>query len=166
MSTNAAIGKIVNGQFAGRYVHWDGDPASLGRSLLTLVRRDGVFTVLRTIYEEHYGWSSINPGLSKRPSDEVLDANPSNHKLWEDLRSGSRSDGRFEGVSGYGIAYTLEDEGTDQYDFVTFAVDEPTIAYAYALDVFSMTILKYGEGEVGRVAYKDFVPLDYLQSIS
>lgn len=90
MSTRSAVGTLVNGQFKGRYVHFDGYPDGVGAALRKIIDRDGVTKALRVITEENYGWSSLNG------SDD------------QELERGYH-DGRFKAVPGYGVAYTEVD---------------------------------------------------------
>ena len=78
MSTRAAIARwtnIANGEWAGRYHHWDGYPCGLGATLYHLVRRrvigDLEMTIQMLVDEHPAGWSTINGAdWSKQPGYE------------------------------------------------------------------------------------------------
>ena len=91
MGTRSVVAVRDKGGVAwkGRYVHWDGYPDGVGAAVAEIVKRDGVETAVRTLLEEHYGWSTVNaePNVS--------------------LTQGY-DDGRFVAVPGYGVAYTTK----------------------------------------------------------
>lgn len=85
MGTRAVVAVPTGGSWQGRYVHWDGAPESLGRTLWQLLRRHGLPRVVEVVTEEHYGWSSLN-----------------GRALQEERGAG------FQSVPGWGVAYTVE----------------------------------------------------------
>ena len=60
MSTNGmiAIAGKHEGEFLGRYIHWDGDTA--GQHVRKILERDGLEKATQVLLHEHYGWSSID----------------------------------------------------------------------------------------------------------
>lgn len=114
MSTRSAVGAATapGEAFRGRYVHWDGYPGYVGKTLIEMVRRDGVETVLDVLTRQHYGWSSLGTGP-------------------QGLGPGY-TDGRFEAVDGFGIAYTEVDGQTSPDEWVTTEEDWDT-EYWYQL---------------------------------
>lgn len=91
MGTRAVVGTPHGQGWRGRYVHWSGSPAHLGRALRRIVERDGLPVASRVITTDHYGWSE----LTGADSPELLEG---------------YTDGRFAVVPGYGIAYTTEQD--------------------------------------------------------
>lgn len=80
----------------GRYVHWDGYPGGVGQDLVEIIARDGVEKAIKTLTEEHYGWSQLD-------SDITADH--------EDGLGPERSDT----VPGYGVAYKNDTEQPDEW---------------------------------------------------
>lgn len=98
MGTRSAVGvRNENGEWKGRYVHWDGYPSGVGAELLELIKRDGPQKVVQTVVLQNYGWST-------------LDMNP---------RGVPQDDGRFKVVPGYGVAYTEVDGQSSPNDWIT-----------------------------------------------
>lgn len=44
----------------GRYVHWDGYPAHMGKELSAIILRDGYDKAVQVLTEDHKSWSSIH----------------------------------------------------------------------------------------------------------
>lgn len=61
MATRSIVAEVTPTGWRGRYCHWDGHPATKVDQLLLLVARDGVETVTRTLIQDHYSWSVIDP---------------------------------------------------------------------------------------------------------
>lgn len=62
MGTRSVVARhVADGEFDGRYVHWDGYPAHMMNVLHEFIRRDGYETTCRVLLDEHFGWSSLNP---------------------------------------------------------------------------------------------------------
>lgn len=122
----------------GRYIHWDGYPSGVGRTLHKIVRRDGRDKAVRVLVEDHAGWSSVNG-----------EADP---KVGLGM-----DDGRFEAVPGYGTAYTttkLNIFGEKNYqqarksDWIRHDGDDCGTEYAYVLRANGMVVLarRYADG--------------------
>lgn len=66
MGTRSVVARhITNGEFDGRYVHWDGYPSHMLRALYEFIRRDGYETTCRVLIDEHTGWSVLDPFQSE-----------------------------------------------------------------------------------------------------
>lgn len=62
MATRSVVGRYVGDEaWIGRYVHWDGYPASMVMVLLEIVLRDGFDKAVSTLVFENYGWSGLYP---------------------------------------------------------------------------------------------------------
>ena len=86
----------------GRYVHWDGYPSGVGASLVELIARDGVEATVKTLTEDHWGWSIVD------------------HEQPADIPDYLKSDGRFSSVPGVGVPYKKDVDGGDQSnDWIT-----------------------------------------------
>lgn len=65
MGTHSVIARYnIDGEWEGRYVHWDGYPTSMIPVLEEIIARDGFATASRVLIDEHFSWSSINPGTN------------------------------------------------------------------------------------------------------
>lgn len=101
MGTRSAVGvRNENGEWKGRYVHWDGYPSGVGKTLQDLIKRDGPQKVVQTVVLENYGWSALNGEVHPQ------------------LGLGY-SDGRFKAIQGYGVAYTEVDGQSSPNDWIT-----------------------------------------------
>ena len=101
MGTRSVIAvKGENGSWKGRYCHWDGYPEGVGAAVQAIVERDGVEKAIKTLTEDHYGWSSVD--VSEAP-----------------VLGPGYDDGRFVAVPGYGIAYTTERGQSRPNDWIT-----------------------------------------------
>jgi hypothetical protein len=129
----------------GRYSHWDGSPSGVGEALRQIVNRDGYTTAVRTLTEEHYGWSSVHP----------------DHFATTEQLGVGYTDGRFASVPGYGVAYTTAQGQSSPDDWITPDGDDWGTEWAYLLGEGGMAVFErtYGEEQVWRklgfVAYTD-----------
>jgi hypothetical protein len=98
MSTRSIIAVPHGDGWKGRYAHWDGYPEWMGRALWEIVQRDGIDAARRTLAEDNFYWSNVNP------SAVALDE-------WQ-------QDGRFRLVPGYGITGTSE-QAKDEWIYST-----------------------------------------------
>jgi hypothetical protein len=97
--------------------------------LLALIQRDGLEKVIQTVIHDHYGWSYLDP----EQGDDLIN---------------TYRDGRFIAVPGYGVAYTKEQAGADEW--MTDTSSDPLwIEYAYVLGGRALTILE-GDYQAGR----------------
>ena len=72
MGTRSVIARYnIAGQWEGRYVHWDGYPTSMMPALEEVIARDGFATASRILIDEHFGWSSIAPGMTLEEQTEI-----------------------------------------------------------------------------------------------
>lgn len=145
MSTRCAIAIQEGDGWKGRYVHDDGDPATKGNDLRTLVDRDGYDAVVKTIITgDHYGWSAIEP---RQPSitgvipDESARYGTPAKTAWYFSPEGFYGDGRYANVPGYGIAYT-EAQGVSPDYWITHEDDGIHIEWAYVLNERGFTYFK------------------------
>lgn len=90
MSTNAIVGIPTGTGFTGRYVHWDGYPAGVGRAVANIVKRDGTELAVKTLTEDYTEWSQVTGDDDPASTGPII-------------------------VKGYGIAYDDQDE-TYWYD--------------------------------------------------
>jgi len=144
MSTRSAVGALrvssTDNVFRGRYVHYDGYPIGLGPVLQQLVNRDGLAKVLKTICEDHYGWSSLDPSVTP---DTVT----------------GRGDG-FEVVPGYGTAYTTANalSGGGAREGHWIEQGDLFIEWLYALGERGIDVIKpviAGRDADGDIVYRD-----------
>ena len=71
MGTRSVIARYnIDGKWEGRYVHWDGYPTSMMPALEEIIARDGFATASRVLIDEHFGWSSIAPGMTLEEQTE------------------------------------------------------------------------------------------------
>jgi hypothetical protein len=71
MGTRSVIARWnIDGEWEGRYVHWDGYPTSMMPLLEEIIARDGFATASRVLIDEHFGWSSINPDMAPKEQTE------------------------------------------------------------------------------------------------
>ena len=82
----------------GRYVHWDGYPSGVGASLVEIIKRDGIEATVKTLTEDHWGWSIVD------------------HEQPADLQNFLADDPRFKSVPGVGVPYRKDVDGGDQPD--------------------------------------------------
>lgn len=87
MSTRSIVAIPEGDGWKGRYVHFDGIPLGVGKSIWKIVVRDGIDAAIDTLVHKHYGWSAIDH----------------DDRSWFDNESGH--------VHGYGLAYEPEDQG-------------------------------------------------------
>lgn len=146
MGTRSVVAIPTADGWRGRYIHWDGYPEGVGESLRLIVQRDGLDLAVKTLTENHFGWSSVN--------DDAQDAHD------EPIR--------FEFVPGYGTAYSAKEQ---EDTWVTSDGDNWGTEYAYVLTPDGIVVLgartsdgfhstgMFGVnagaswGELGRVAY-------------
>lgn len=129
MSTRSVVAIPAGDGWQGRYVHFDGYPEGRVPVLLALIQRDGLEKVIQTVIHDHYGWSYLDP----EQGDDLIN---------------TYRDGRFIAVPGYGVAYTKEQAGADEW--MTDTSSDPLwIEYAYVLGGRALTILE-GDYQAGR----------------
>jgi len=152
MSTRSVIALPHGDAWRGRYVHSDGYPTYMGRTLFALVRRDGLDAVIETIVTgEHYGWSSLS---ATQPV--IKGVTPDKEARWgtagyvaslfstDDDQVGYYSDGRFANVPNYGIAYTVKG-GARANDWHVPDPDAWT-EWAYVMTAEGLLVIKQGYG--------------------
>lgn len=113
----------ADGGWKGRYVHWDGYPEGVGRALAKIVQRDGYDTAVKVLTQDHYGWSSVTG------------------EEHQELTLGY-TDGRFEAVPGYGIAYTTKGGQSSPDGWIFRSGDDWGTEYAYVLHPDSIRVLE------------------------
>lgn len=65
MGTRSVVARYsLDGRWEGRYVHWDGYPSAMIPALEEIIARDGFAAAERVLIDEHFGWSTINPGMT------------------------------------------------------------------------------------------------------
>jgi len=116
MATRSVVGRYVGDEaWIGRYVHWDGYPASMVMVLLEIVLRDGFDKAVSKLVFENYGWSGLYP-IPNKDDDKGY-------------------------IKGYG--YPLKDGKSG--DWITWEGDHWGTEYAYIIEPSnkSVTILEY-----------------------
>jgi hypothetical protein len=116
MATRSVVARYVGDDaWVGRYVHWDGYPASMVMVLLEIVLRDGFDKAVSTLVFENYGWSGLYPIPHPHEKENY--------------------------VEGYG--YLLKDSKSG--DWITWEGDHWGTEYAYIIEPSnkSVTILNY-----------------------
>lgn len=147
MSTRAFIAVLSeDGQFTeGRYTHSDGYPTHMGKALLTLIRRDGADTAIRTLTQDHHAWSIINPDT---PS--IMGVEPDPHADYgtaakqADLMAGPYPYFPGNNVAGYGVGTEDSDvvavSGGLNYDSGLGWCDWTRCEWAYLIDPFDKSM--------------------------
>lgn len=127
MSTRSFVGSVDStGTFRARYVHWDGYPTAMGKTLATMIARDGVLPVLDVLTEQRPGWSSL---LDSTPDITRVDPDPeaplgSAAALAADFGPcGRYRDGGVVNVPGYGCAYAVQKGGDSLDNWITGTLD-------------------------------------------
>ena len=117
MGTRSVIAvRNETGGWKGRYCHWEGYPEGVGDAVRDIVKRDGVEKAIKTLTEDHYGWSSVD-GDERQELDR-----------WY-------NDGRFVAVPGYGIAYTTKDGQSDPDEWISSEdADSLVCEYVHLID--------------------------------
>lgn len=124
MGTRSVVAvPTADGGWKGRYVHWDGYPEGVGSALAKIVQRDGYDTAVRVLTQDHYGWSSVTG------------------EEHQELTLGY-TDGRFEAVPGYGVAYTTKGGQSSPDEWITSDGDPGWTEYAYVLHPDSVRVLE------------------------
>jgi hypothetical protein len=119
MGTRSCVAIAEGDGFRGKYVHWDGYPTYMGKTLHTLVNERGLDEVQRVMVHESAGFSCLDPRKTELDDYE--------------------GDGRFMVVPGFGIGYNPDSEQGDVDDWITpFHNDESKrdswgTAWAYVL---------------------------------
>jgi hypothetical protein len=157
MSTRSVVALPLDGGWKGRYVHSDGYPEARVPTLLALIERDGIDAVISEVIEENYGWSYLNPDQTR-----------SMHEMYRD--------GRFIPRTGYGVAYTLDQAGGPEGEWLTnTSADALFIEWVYVLGQKQMNVLESVRSEdektwtwrhYGYVRYDDgdLVVIDHNQT--
>lgn len=121
MGTRSVVAvPTADGGWKGRYVHWDGYPSGVGAALARIVQRDGYDMAVRTLTQDHYGWSSVG-------SENGAGLDP------------GYIGGRFVAVPGYGVAYSHAEQGDE---WITPDGDSSGTEYAYVLHPDSVRVLE------------------------
>lgn len=150
MSTRSVVAYPVGDGWRGRYVHSDGYPAGVGATLVRLVKRDGLETVLRKITQDRYGWATLNDdqpnitGVRVSPSATFgTYAYGTPQRLVYQLRPGGiYGDGRFANEPGYGLAYTTVQGQSDPHDWITRDSHDQGTEWAYVLSPLGIVVLE------------------------
>lgn len=112
MGTRSVVAVATGDQsWRGRYIHWDGYPEGVGTVLHGIIKRDGRDLAVKTLTEDHRGWSS----LTAEPA-------PDNSGL---------GDERSVAVPGYGVAYS-DDEQPDEW-ITDVSIHESWCEFAYVI---------------------------------
>jgi len=91
VSTRSVVGRLIgDGDLAGRYVHFDGHPDSMGPELWRIIKRDGATAAADLICSYQGGWSYLQADTGKGPERDGL--------LCVDGYGGAYDDGRDLGV--------------------------------------------------------------------
>ena len=120
MGTRSIIAVPTDDSWKGRYVHWDGYPANMGKELTAIIQRDGYETAVKVLTQDHKSWSSIN----SNPTD------PEGNTI----------------VPGYGIAHA--DIPADDDPWI-LPGDEDWTEWVYLLLPFGIAIYERSNGDAG-----------------
>lgn len=123
MSTRCVLAVPHGDGWRGRYSHCDGYPSAKVNELFELVARDGVEKVVKTLTEDYYGWSSVQPEHDGSP-----------------LNRNHGHDERFQAVKGYGIAYTTVQGQSSPDHWITHDGDDNWAEYAYVIAEKCLTV--------------------------
>lgn len=127
MGTRSIIAKPYGDIWRGRYCHWDGYPQHNGSAIFQLVQRDGLEVARKTLVDDNFYWSSINP-----------------------LAEGTQYEGdeRFKFVQGYGTAGTELQADPDEW-WTPNDLDDAWIEWVYILAEEGLLILDAGKKVFG-----------------
>ena len=120
MGTRSIIAVPTDDSWKGRYVHWDGYPANMGKELTAIIQRDGYETAVKVLTQDHKSWSGIN----SNPID------PQGHTL----------------VPGYGVAHA--DIPADDDPWI-LPGDEDWTEWVYLLLPFGIAVYERSNGDAG-----------------
>lgn len=153
MSTRSVVALPHGDVWRGRYVHSDGYPTYMARTLTDMVRRDGLAKVITTLTESFHGWSSLS---ATQPDIEGVDpdkgapygtpAYTASLFSTDAEQYGYYADGRFANVPGHGVAYTDVPES----DWHT-PDPEAWTEWAYVLTPGGLLVVKQGYKGPDRV---------------
>ncbi len=126
MGTRSIIAIPTDDSWKGRYVHWDGYPANMGKELTAIIQRDGYETAVKVLTQDHKSWSSI----SSNPID------PEGNTI----------------VPGYGVAHDDIPENDDPW---LLPSDEHWTEWVYLLLPFGIAVYEQTstEGDLFRGLY-------------
>lgn len=130
MGTRSCVAIPEGDGFRGKYVHWDGYPTHMGKTLYALVDQHGLAEVQRVLVHESAGFSCVDPRKTELDRFE--------------------QDGRFLLIPGFGVAYNPDSEQGDVEDWITpFAEDESErddwgTEWAYVLSDGGLVVWKMG----------------------
>jgi len=140
MSTRSIIAKQQGDSWAGRYAHWDGYPSHQAACIWNIVQRDGFETAVKTLVDDNFYWSSLNP-LTK--DGELPDG---------------YNDGRFTTVVGYGVAGTTEQGSLDEW-LTSENYKESWCEYVYIIAKAGLMIIRiYDDAILGFFRWEDEQP--------
>lgn len=122
MGTRSIIAIPTDDSWKGRYVHWDGYPANMGKELTAIIQRDGYETAVKVLTEDHKSWSSIS---SRQPSADPLGGIT---------------------VPGYGVAHMDVPEDQDPW---LFPGDEDWTEWVYLLLPFGIAVYERSNSDEG-----------------
>lgn len=140
MGTRSIIAKQQGDTWAGRYCHWDGYPSHHGAVIWHIVKRDGVEQAVKTLVDDNFYWSSLNPF---QDAEEVPD--------YTDLD-------RFGAVTGYGIAGN-ENQGSPDEWYTPENYRGSWCEYLYVIAPAGLLVMRTGDDTIlGFFRWEDDEP--------
>lgn len=141
MSTRSIIAKQQGDTWAGRYAHWDGYPSHQGASIWHIVQRDGVEQAVKTLVDDNFYWSSLNP---------FQDAEA-------ELPMGY-DDGRFAIVANYGVAGTEKQASASEW-LTSENYKDSWCEYVYVIAPAGLMVIRiYDDAILGFFRWEDEEP--------
>ena len=123
MGTRSVIAKPYGDIWRGRYCHWDGYPRHNASAIFHLVQRDGLEVARKTLIDDNFYWSSINP-FTEYGKDT--------------------GDACFQYVPGYGKAGTILQSDPDEW-WTPNDLDSAWIEWVYIMADDGLMILDAGK---------------------
>ena len=127
MGTRSVIAKPYGDIWQGRYCHWDGYPQNNAGAIWYMVKRDGLEVARKTLVDDNFYWSSLDPFADKVPYD---------------------GDSRFFLVPGYGIAGNEEQSSPDEW-WTPENLGDSWIEWVYILADEGLMVLDGGQALMG-----------------
>lgn len=136
MSTRSIIAKQQGDTWAGRYAHWDGYPSHQGAVIWHIVQRDGVEKAVKTLVDDNFYWSSLNPFQEVGEPDED----------------------RWEHVAGYGVAGNEQQANPDEW-YTPENYKDSWCEYVYVIAPAGLMVIRiYDDAILGFFRWEDGEP--------
>ena len=140
MSTRSIVAKQQGDTWAGRYCHWDGYPSHHGAVIWHIVKRDGIENAVKTLVDDNFYWSTLNPF---QKADDLPDYS---------------DDGRFDIVTGYGIAGNTNQSDPDEW-YTPENYRDSWCDYVYVIAPAGLLVMRiYDDAILGFFRWEDEEP--------